>query len=314
MMRRISLRDYFDRHPAIPLAVFGLLMIYEAIHNGQRLVHARATVQGNWTLTVTVGLASALALTGMVASGFWWASRRPGRATQLRGALALGSCGIFMAGMMYTGPASRAARNAPETITSAFRLGAIAFMIPLYAGVAVLMAWAYSRLAKIRKIRAARGLPGRPDIPRGDLLTGLIGPEKDGWSVMWVREGKAPRTLRAPTLTAVAELAAAAAARLWHDRVPSPTAELQLVIFPTRYDHGPILEIGGAPGAFAATDPQTRMTVRGATLEDLITAADTATGSATSQFMLRWARPIAALPPSIPSCGMSPQPRLDASP
>lgn len=163
-MRRFSLRGYFGRHPAVTLTLACLLMIYAVVLSVQRLLHARGTVHADWALTVAVGLAASLTLTGVIAGWFWWAHRRRIRASPLGAVLFFGLAGVFMAGMVYTRPAVMPRVGPPETVTTAFQLGAIAFMIPLYGGLAALIAWMYLRLARNRNSRPGRhaAVPAAP--------------------------------------------------------------------------------------------------------------------------------------------------------
>jgi hypothetical protein len=301
MMSRFSLRRYFDRHPAVPLGAGCLAMIYAVALSIQRIMHVRRTVHAGWALTVAVGLASSLALIGGVMGCFWWAWRRRAQAPELSVALVVGLAGAFLAGLVYTRPAVMPAVGAPATVTSTFQLAAITFMIPLYGGIAALLAWVYTRLANNRKNPpAVKNVSVRetavPDRRRGHLLTALIGPSADGWSVTWTRVGRTPRPLSAPTLTAAAEQAAAAAIRRWQSRPPRATAELTLAIYPTNDKRGPILEVSGPPGNFTATNPESGITVHGATLEDLVAAAHRAVEPPARGFILHWTRPITALP------------------
>jgi hypothetical protein len=300
MMLRFSLRRYFDRHPAVPLGVACLAMIYGVALSVQRIMHARGTVHADWALTVALGLAWSLALIGVVVGWFWRAPRRPHVAATGFGLL-LGLAAVFLAGVVYTRPAVMPAVGAPATVTTAFQLAAITFMIPLYCGLAALLAWVYTRVANNRKNLAARKKVSVREaaVPAGrggDLLTALIGPSADGWSVTWVRVGGTPRPLSATTLTAAAEQAAAAAVRRWQSRPPCATAELTLSIYPTRGKRGPTLEVSGAPGNFTATNPESGITVHGATLEDLLAAAHRVIEPPAGGFILHWTRLITALP------------------
>jgi hypothetical protein len=186
----------------------------------------------------------------------------------------------------------------------------------LYGGIAALVAWVYTRVANNRKNLAARKKvsvreAAVPEGRRGDLLTALIGPNGNGWSVTWIRVGGTPRPLSAPTLTAAAEQAAAAAARRWQSRPPCATAELTLAIYPKGDKRGPILEVSGAPGTFTATNPESGTTVHGATLEDLLAAAHRAVEPPAGGFILHWTRPITALALSMPSIEHPPTSAID---
>lgn len=86
------------------------------------------------------------------------------------------------------------------------------------------------------------------------------------------------------------------AAWRWQSRPPCATAELTLVIYPTRDKRGSVLEVSGAQGSFTATNPESGTTVHGATLEDLSAAAHRAVESPAGGFILHWTRPITALP------------------
>jgi hypothetical protein len=117
------------------------------------------------------------------------------------------------------------------------------------------------------------GKPGRP----AALITGVVGHEEDGgWSVFFISEGLEPAKVRAWTLTEVIDGASAAVATLYAGHPPVDDAELQLAIYPWNYDGGAIFDIAGQQGSFSAWDIQgSDLAVRGATLEDLVTAGRT---------------------------------------
>jgi hypothetical protein len=147
------------------------------------------------------------------------------------------------------------------------------------------------------------GKAGRP----AALITGVVGREKDGgWSVFFISEGLEPAEVRAWTLTEVTDDASAAVATLYADHPTVDDAELQLAIYPWNYDGGPIFDIAGQQGSFSARDIQGRdLAVRGATLEDLVTAVERLPGVSPNDAMFRWIRPIASLPtpPASPLSG-----------
>ena len=61
-----------------------------------------------------------------------------------------------------------------------------------------------------------RRVSGRKERTPGALLTGTVGPEKEGgWSVVWAGEGAWPPRVYAPTLTEVVNQARSAAAALY---------------------------------------------------------------------------------------------------
>lgn len=148
--RRFSLRSYFDRHPAVALSLACLAMIYAVTRSVQAVMRARGTVHASWPPTVAVGLAPSLILIGVTVGSIWWVHRRHIRSAWL-GTLFVGLCGVFLAGMMYTGPAVAPKVGPPETVTTGFQLAAISFMIPLYGGIAALMVVVYLQLARNRK-------------------------------------------------------------------------------------------------------------------------------------------------------------------
>lgn len=295
-MRRSSLRDYFERHPAIPLAIACLAMAGLAALSVKRLDHARATVHGNWALTVTVGVATSLAVIGLTTGWFWSAYRRKVRNSKLGLALILGLAGLFVLGMAVTRQAVAPQIGQPDPVTTPVQLGAIAFMVPFYCALLALCAYTYLQTRKKRENTVGRHAVKSAGA-QGDLLTALIGQDKaGGWSVTWVSDGKTPKKLSAPTLTASAERAAAAAVELLANQRASTTAELQLAIYPGPYQSGPIWEITESAGGLTATCPGSAMTSNAATLEDLLTAIQAAPDMDSNDFMLHWTRPITALP------------------
>jgi hypothetical protein len=112
-----------------------------------------------------------------------------------------------------------------------------------------------------------------------------------------------PADIRAWTLTEVIDSAAAAVASLYAKYPPVDGAELQLAIYPWAYDGGPIFDVGGQKGSFNARDIQgSDHAIRGASLEDLVTAVERLPGLPPDDSMFRWIRPIASLsvPPVSP--------------
>jgi hypothetical protein len=137
------------------------------------------------------------------------------------------------------------------------------------------------------------GKAGRP----AALITAVAGREKEGgWSVFFVSEGLEPREVRAWTLTEVIDGAVAAVASLYAKHPPVDGAELLLAIYPWEYRRGPMLDIAGQQGSFSARDLHGGLVVRGATLEELVTALERAPGVPPNDSMFRWIRPIASLP------------------
>lgn len=136
------------------------------------------------------------------------------------------------------------------------------------------------------------------DRPPGPLITAVAGPDKKGgWSVSWVGDGAQPPSIHAASLTQAAEQAASAAAALYAQYPPVAGAELQLGIYPWRYEGGPMFDITGQAGALTARDIQgSDRSVSGATLEDLVEAVRQMTDIPRDDSMFRWVRQIASLP------------------
>ncbi len=319
MRRRFSLGGYlqrfFQRHLLLTLGIGLAAFIYITVLSFQRLIRAAGTVHGGWALTVAIGLAASPALIGVAAGALWWSHRRRADTSGLAMVLTLVIGVIFLAGMAYTRPAVVPAVGPPETVTTRFQLGAIAFMIPVYCAVVALLGWTFVWQARNRRNvaevwqpaapvgRSPAASAGRPP----ELLTGFISPGRRGWAVTWAGQGRIPQRLSAATLTATADEAAAAAARLYRQWPASTGAQLLLAICTESYRSGPVLEVAGAPGAFTATDPRSGKIFHGAALEDLIDAHEE-DGTGAGDVMLHWTRPVIALSPPMPRTGHPPAP------
>jgi hypothetical protein len=147
------------------------------------------------------------------------------------------------------------------------------------------------------------GRAGRP----AALITSVAGRDKDGgWSVFFISDGLEPAKVRAWTLTEVVDAASAAVATLYAGHPAVDDAELQLAIYPWDYRGGAIFDIAGQQGSFSARDIQgSDLAVRGATLEDLVTAVERLPGVRPDKAMFRWIRRIDSLPvpPASPLSG-----------
>jgi len=147
------------------------------------------------------------------------------------------------------------------------------------------------------------GRAGRP----AALITGVVGHDEDGgWSVFFVSEGPEPAKVRAWTLTEVIDGASAAVVTLYAGHPPVDDAESQLAIYPWNYEGGAMFDIAGQQGSFSARDIQgSDLAVRGATLEDLVSAVERTPGVPANNAMFRWIRRIASLPspPTSPLSG-----------
>jgi len=239
---------------------------------------------------------ASLAVIGSTSGWMWRAYRRKVRNSKVGLAMILGLGALFVLGIAVTRQAVAPQFGTAEPVTTGFQLGAIAFMVPIYCGLIALCVYTYLQTRKKPWNTVRRHAALSAAAQRG-LLTALVGPNKaGGWSITWVRDGKTPKRLSAPTLTASAKLAAAAAVELFADRSARNTAELQLAIYPGPYQSGPIWEITGSAGGLTATCAGSAITCNAATLEDLLTAIQGALDGDSADFMLHWTRPVTALP------------------
>ncbi len=137
-------------------------------------------------------------------------------------------------------------------------------------------------------------------------LTALVVRSENGWDVSW-SDGRSLPRLSAATLTEVTDQAAAVAAR--RDLRPPASAndaDFQIALFPHDYTKGLIFDISGGPGAFTATDKFSGRMLNGATLEDLLQAAEAASDLRAGEYMFHWTRPVTALSPGATATGLEP--------
>jgi hypothetical protein len=146
----------------------------------------------------------------------------------------------------------------------------------------------------------------RPTVADTDreLLTALVGPCGNRWDVSWIGDGRSPRRLSAATLTDATDQAAAAAVQRHLRRsARAADADFQIALFPHDYAEGPIFDISGGPGAFTAIDKASGRELHGATLEELLQAADSASDLRAGDYMFHWIRPVSDLPPGTVTAG-----------
>lgn len=148
------------------------------------------------------------------------------------------------------------------------------------------------------KVWLRRLLAGRRGWP-ADLLTAVVGPEqRGGWSLIWVGDGIGPKPMQAWILTELVDEASAAVVDLYAKFPPVDGAELQFVIYPWDYDHGPIFKIAKQDKVFIARDDLGGGHVLEAiSLERLISAAES---NFRDDSMFQWIRPVASLTSAHP--------------
>jgi hypothetical protein len=131
-----------------------------------------------------------------------------------------------------------------------------------------------------------------------DLITAVIGPRESGWHVTWATKGRGLHRLAAATVTEVTEQAAAAAVQHYlrtPARLRATHTDFQIALFPHDYTDGPIFDISGEPGALTGSDTSSGQQLHGATLEDLLEAAESASDLRAGHYMFQWIRPVTAL-------------------
>jgi hypothetical protein len=141
---------------------------------------------------------------------------------------------------------------------------------------------------------------GSPADQGRDVLTAvLLRYHRRAWRLMWIGAGKdmRDRDIRAPTPATAAAEATSIVAELYRGSPASATTDFMLFIFGRRmpvYDKGPQLLVSGEPGRLTATDMPDESALHGATLDDLLAAAD-ANPAEPGDYGIRWTRPVPAL-------------------
>jgi hypothetical protein len=143
------------------LQLLGLGMVFVVVRYVVAVQRARASVHGDWAVIVVIGLSAVLVPVAFLAGSFWWARRQPQSPSavqlmRLAFPLAFALPVAAVAGVVYTAPAVIPRSGPPETVTDPVQLAAIAFMIPVCAGWAVLLAGGPVLVARWRR-RSGRG-------------------------------------------------------------------------------------------------------------------------------------------------------------
>jgi hypothetical protein len=272
----------FNRYPRSFAAVCAVLLGYTTVLFSIHLARAGRTAGPGYGLAVAAGLAlPVVLLAGLIL--IWRASRKSG--VLIFGILGLGV--LWFGCFIYASPAVYNHGFPLEVITSPVQAAALALTV-MGAATVTLM----TGLIIVRPPDAAsRGWRDAAPGPQPGLITGLAGPRKNGWSVTWVCAGRVPAPIHALSLSLAATVASATVASLFARGTVDAATEFQLAIYPWPYHDGPVFDITGAPGGFTARDGVT--SVQGATLEDLLTAAQRMPAGHGAMF--RWTRPVSAL-------------------
>lgn len=135
--------------------------------------------------------------------------------------------------------------------------------------------------------------------PRTPLVTCVLQRQGEVWQATWASDGRVPADFSDASLTAAAERATAEMTTLYSDQPPAAQAELQFVIYPwTDTTARVILDIDIDADGFIALDIEgSGVLIRGDSLESLVREAEVTVPNP-HDGMLRWVRPLSALPVS----------------
>lgn len=129
-----------------------------------------------------------------------------------------------------------------------------------------------------------------------NLVTCVVEREGEDWEVVWASDGRVPANFKDHSLTAVADRAAASAAAMYSGQPEAATATLQFAIYPWKGNPGKVIfDITPDAKGLVARDIQgTEITIRGASLEELVQKAETMVPNP-SEAMFRWIRRVSEL-------------------
>ena len=129
-----------------------------------------------------------------------------------------------------------------------------------------------------------------------NLVTCVVEREGDDWDVVWASDGRVPANFKGHSLTAVADRAVATVTAMYSGESQAANAELQFAIYPWKGSPGKvILDITADANGLVARDIQgTEITIRGASLEELVQKAETMVPNP-SEAMFRWIRRVREL-------------------
>lgn len=285
---------------AVGMAVLGWMAVWEA----ERITAARRTVTGGWAAGLAAGVVGSLMLTALLVVALRMNKRTSGRALGAVSVLTLVITVSVLVAFSATAPPRVNVNHVPYVVTTAIAVAGMAYAATFAVLCLALTVWAARVMVRRHRADGHVTIPEHAD---HDLLTALIGPRRSGWDVTWVGDGRLPRHLAAATLTEAADQAAAAVVRHYLRHPASAVAaEFQIALYPHPYTNGPIFEISGGSGMFIADATESSTVLQGATLEDLVTAAESASDLRPGNYMFRWLRPVSALSPLPPRSGSLP--------
>lgn len=122
----------------------------------RQLFLARVTAHADWPLTVGTGLAASAALIAFSVVAYRRAGRHSTSLSPLAAGVIFGIGALYPGGMIYARPAVMPEAGPPETVTTAFQLGVIAFTVPAYLGIIMLPGWTWRKLASTWRLPAGR--------------------------------------------------------------------------------------------------------------------------------------------------------------
>jgi hypothetical protein len=294
--RKHRLDRWFQMHPrttgAIAIAGLGAMTVWEIV----RIAAARHTVPNGWAAGLAAGIAASLAMTSLLIITYRLIQRAPRRHGSLAMAVTLLIGVSPTLAFVFTAPQPGPASEVPYVVTTGASVAGMAYAGAFFA--------LYLALVVRGTPRVIRSPPAASVETDRDLLTALVGPGETGWDVSWIGDGRRPRRLNAATLTEVTDQAAAAAVQHYlRRRAGATNADFQIALFPHDYNKGPIFDISGGLGAFVATDKFSGRTLHGASLEDLLQAAEESSDLRAGEYMFHWMRPVIALPQGSPLPG-----------
>lgn len=129
-----------------------------------------------------------------------------------------------------------------------------------------------------------------------DLVTCVIERGGESWDASWASDGRVPENFKAHSLTGATGRAATQAAAMYSGKPEAANAELQFAIYPWEGNPGKvILDITADANDLVARDIQgTEITIRGASLEELVQKGETMVPNP-SEAMFRWIRRVSEL-------------------